>query len=111
MSEPVITLTEAATKRVRDLMTQSDKPILGLRVGVTTRGCNGMTYTFEYAEAKRDLDEKVEVDGVTVYVDPLAVMYLVGSRMDWVEDKLESRFTFTNPNEKGRCGCGESFNV
>ena len=111
MSEPVITLTESAAKRVRDLMTQSDKPILGLRVGVTTRGCNGMTYTVEYAEDKRDLDEKVEVDGVTVYVDPLAVMYLVGSRMDWVEDKLEARFTFTNPNEKGRCGCGESFNV
>jgi iron-sulfur cluster assembly accessory protein len=111
MAEPVLTLTDAAADRVRHLVAKSEKPILGLRVGVSTRGCNGLTYTIEYAEDKRDLDEVVPIDGATVFVDPLAVMYLVGSQMDWVEDKLESRFTFTNPNEKGRCGCGESFNV
>jgi iron-sulfur cluster assembly protein len=111
MAEPILTLTDAAADRVRQLVSKSEKPILGLRVGISTRGCNGLTYTIEYVEDKRDLDEVVPLAGATVFVDPLAVMYLVGSQMDWVEDKLESRFTFTNPNEKGRCGCGESFNV
>lgn len=111
MAEPVLILTDAAADRVRHLVAKSEKPILGVRVGITTRGCNGLTYTIEYAEDKRDLDEIVPISGATVFVDPLAVMYLIGSQMDWVEDKLESRFTFTNPNEKGRCGCGESFNV
>jgi len=106
-----LTLTESAAARVRELMAKSDKPIAGLRVGVKARGCSGMSYFMEYAEAPKPFEEVVEDRGVTIFIDPAATMFLLGSEMDWVEDTLESRFVFNNPNEKGRCGCGESFHV
>ncbi|MBO33162.1 MAG: Fe-S cluster assembly scaffold SufA [Rhodospirillaceae bacterium] len=104
-------LTESAVSRVKNLMGRTDKPVLGLRVGVTTMGCNGHSYKVEYAEEERPLEEVIEQDGVKIYVDPLAMMYIFGSKMDYIEDKMQSGFVFENPNETGRCGCGESFSV
>ena len=107
----VITITEAAAARARRLIEKADKPVLGLRVGVKARGCSGMSYFVEYAEERKKFEDVVEDKGVKIFVDPEATMFLLGSEMDYVEDKFNSGFTFTNPNEKGRCGCGESFHI
>ncbi len=107
----MITLTESAAERVKTLIARSDKPVRGLRVGVKTRGCSGLSYFVEYAEEQKKFEEIVEDKGVTIFIDPAATMFLIGSEMDYVEDKIESGFVFINPNEKSRCGCGESFNV
>jgi len=106
-----MTLTDAAASRVRELMDKRDEPSVGLRVGIRTGGCSGMAYTIEFAAEKDPLDEVLEDKGVTILIDTKALMYLIGSEMDFVEDKLQSGFVFNNPNEKGRCGCGESFHV
>lgn len=106
-----LTLTEAAAARVRKLMEGADSKAFGLRIGVKTKGCSGLSYSIDYAEAKGKFDEIIEDKGVTVLIDPSAVMFIIGSEMDYVEDKLQSGFVFRNPNEKGRCGCGESFHV
>jgi len=111
MAAPMMTLTDAAAERARLLIAQADKPIIGLRVGVKAQGCSGMSYYVEYAEEKKKFEEVVEDKGVTLLIDPAATMFLIGSEMDYQEDKLQSGFTFNNPNEKGRCGCGESFHV
>lgn len=107
----MITLTDAAANRVKDLIARSEEPVLGLRVGVSTKGCSGMSYVVEYAKEQRKLEDIVEDKGVKIFIEPTAVMFLLGSEMDYVEDKFHSGFVFTNPNEKGRCGCGESFHV
>ena len=103
-----VTLTEAAAERVRDIMSNSDRPIIGLRVGVKNGGCAGMSYTMEYAEEAAPYDEVVEDKGVTVLIDPKAVLFLLGTEMDFQVDKLSSRFVFNNPNQTSACGCGES---
>ena len=107
---PII-LTDAAADRVKELMARSDDPVLGLRVAVSTKGCSGMSYDIEYAREQKKFEEVVEDKGARVFIDPAAIMFLIGSEMDYVEDRFESRFVFSNPNEKGRCGCGESFHV
>ena len=107
----LISLTDAAADRVKELIAKSEEPVLGLRVGVSTKGCSGMSYVVEYAKEQRKLEDVVEDKGVKIFIDPTAVMFLLGSEMDYVEDKFHSGFVFTNPNEKGRCGCGESFHV
>ncbi|MBV6632689.1 MAG: iron-sulfur cluster assembly accessory protein [Alphaproteobacteria bacterium] len=106
-----IKLTEAAANRVRELMNRSDDPVLGLRVAISTKGCSGMSYDIEYAHDQKKFEEVIEDQGARVFIDPAAVMFLIGSEMDYVEDRFESRFVFNNPNEKGRCGCGESFHI
>jgi iron-sulfur cluster assembly protein len=106
-----MTLTDAAADRIRALLAKRGKPAVGIRVGVRSRGCSGLTYTLEYADEKGKFDELVQDKGVTVLIDPKASMFIIGTEMDYVEDKLQSGFTFRNPNEKGRCGCGESFHV
>jgi iron-sulfur cluster assembly protein len=106
-----LNVTDAAAERVKALLAQRQKPSLGIRVGVRSRGCSGLSYTLEYADEKGKFDEVVEDKGVTILIDPKASMFLIGTEMDYVESKLESGFTFKNPNEKGRCGCGESFHV
>ncbi len=111
MNMQTMTLTDAAAKRVLELIEKRDQPAVGLRLGVRTGGCSGMAYTMEFAAEKEPLDEMVEHKGVTVLIDSKALMYLIGSEMDYVEDKMQSGFVFNNPNEKGRCGCGESFHV
>jgi iron-sulfur cluster assembly protein len=106
-----LSVTEPAAERIRALLAKRGKPSLGIRVGVRSRGCSGLTYTLEYADEKGKFDEVVEANGVTILIDPKATMFILGTEMDFVEDKLQSGFTFRNPNEKGRCGCGESFHV
>jgi len=106
-----MSITDAAATRIQALMGQRGKPALGIRVGVRSRGCSGLTYTLEYADEKGKFDEIVKDKGVTILIDPKASMFIIGTEMDYVEDKLQSGFTFRNPNEKGRCGCGESFHV
>ena len=104
----VMSLTDAAAERVRTAVASSDKPILGLRVGVKKGGCAGMEYTIDYAEVKQPHDEVVEDKGVTVLIDAKAVLYLLGTEMDVKTDKFSSTFVFNNPNQTSACGCGES---
>jgi iron-sulfur cluster assembly protein len=107
----MMTLTDAAVDRVKSLLEKRGKPSVGIRIGIRTAGCSGLSYTLEYADEKGEFDEAVETEGVTVLIDPKASMFLLGTEMDYVEDKLQSGFVFNNPNEKGRCGCGESFHI
>ena len=111
MATPVMTLTDGAAARVKHLMSSRPAAAEGLRIGIRTGGCSGMAYEMEFAEEKQPLDEVVEQKGVKLFVDSKALMFLIGTEMDYVEDKLQSGFVFNNPNEKGRCGCGESFHV
>jgi iron-sulfur cluster assembly protein len=111
MVAPMITMTEAAAERVKRLIAKSDKPVLGLRVGVKSRGCSGLSYFVEYAEDQKKFEDVVEDKGVRIFIDPTAVMFLIGSEMDYVEEQFQTGFVFKNPNEKARCGCGESFHV
>ena len=104
----VITLTDAAATRVKEIIANSDKELFGLRVGVKNGGCAGMSYTMDMAEAPAPGDEIVEDKGVRVLVDPKAVLFLLGSVMDFETTKLRSGFIFQNPNEVSSCGCGES---
>ena len=106
-----LSLTDAAAKQVQHLLDKRGKPSAGIRVGVRSAGCSGLAYSLEYADEIEKFDEVVVDKGVTVLIDPKAVMFLIGSEMDFVEEKLKSGFTFNNPNEKGKCGCGESFHV
>src|ERR1700731_1834436 len=104
-------VTDAAADPIPALLAGGGKPSVGVRGGVGSRGWSGLTYTIEYADEKGKFDEVVVDKGVTVLVDPKAVMFIIGTEMDYVEEKLQSGFVFRNPNEKGRCGCGESFHV
>lgn len=106
-----ITITESAANRIKALIEKRAKPTLAIKVGVRTKGCSGLSYTIEYADEIGKFDEVVEDKGVKVLIDPKAIMFLIGTEMDYVEEKMKSGFTFRNPNEKGRCGCGESFHV
>jgi iron-sulfur cluster assembly protein len=103
-----MSLTDAAAARVKEIIANTDKPIAGLRVGVKNGGCAGMSYTMEFAEMVTPLDEVIEDKGVKVLIDPKAVLFLLGSEMDFKVDRLSSTFTFRNPNETSACGCGES---
>ena len=104
----VMRLTDAAAARVRDILAKAERPALGLRVGITKGGCAGMTYKVEYAENIKPGDEVIEDKGVRVIVDPSAVLFLLGTEMDYKVDKLSAQFVFKNPNETSACGCGES---
>lgn len=106
-----VTLTDAAAERVREIAARATTPIVGLRVGVKNAGCAGLTYTMEYAEDVKPFEEVVEDKGVKLLIDPKAIMFLLGTTMDFRADKFKSGFEFINPNETERCGCGESFKV
>lgn len=104
----VLRLTEAAAARIKEIMEKSDGRFIGVRVGVKNGGCAGMSYTMDYAESQNQLDEVVEDKGVRILIDPKAVMFLIGTEMDYAREKLASRFIFRNPNQTEACGCGES---
>jgi iron-sulfur cluster assembly protein len=103
-----MTLTPAAINRLRSLMTSKGPAVAGLKIGIKKGGCAGMEYTMTWATEIGRLDEVIEVDGVRVIVDPAAILYLIGTEMDFQADKLASQFVFNNPNQKSACGCGES---
>ena len=107
----VVTLTEAAAERVRAIMAKAEKPYAGLRVGVKNSGCAGQEYILEYAEEAGPLDEVVEDKGVTILIEPKAVLFLIGTEIDYEVTKLASKFVFRNPNETDACGCGESVTI
>ena len=111
MSKQVITLSDRAAERVKEIIAQTKEPIVGVRVGVATGGCEGMSYVMEYAKEANPNDEIVEDKGVKVLIDPKAIMYLLGTEMDYKKEELSSTFVFKNPNETERCGCGESFKI
>jgi iron-sulfur cluster assembly protein len=104
----VVRLTEAAAERIKAVMARADRPIAAVRVGVKNGGCAGMSYTMEYAEKINPLDEIVEDKGVRILIDPKAVLFLLGTEMDYKVDKLSAQFVFNNPNQTAACGCGES---
>ena len=106
-----VSLTEAAAARVREIMAHAEKPAVGIRVGVKNGGCAGQEYTFAYAEAVEPLDEVVEDKGVTILIDPKAILFLIGSEIDYETTKLASKFVFRNPNQTDACGCGESVTI
>jgi iron-sulfur cluster assembly protein len=107
----VMRLTDAAAERIRDVMARADKPVAGVRVGVKNGGCAGMEYTMEYAEAVNPTDEVVEDKGVKILIDPKAVLFLLGTEMDFKSEKLSAQFVFNNPNQTSACGCGESVQI
>jgi len=104
----VMRLSEAAASRIKELMVKAERPIAGVRVGVKNGGCAGMEYTMEYVESIGPTDEVVEDKGVKLLIDPKAVLFLLGTEMDFKVDKLSSTFVFNNPNQTSACGCGES---
>ena len=107
----VMSVTPAAAERVKALIEGRGKPTAGIRIGVRSKGCSGMSYTLEFADSQQPMDEVVDTPGVKLLIDPKASLFLIGTEMDYEEEKLKSGFVFRNPNEKGRCGCGESFHV
>ena len=107
----VVTLSDSAAARVREIMDRAEKPYAGLRVGVKNGGCAGQEYVMEYAEAAGPLDEVVEDKGVVILVDPKAVLFLIGTEIDYETTRLASKFVFRNPNETDACGCGESVTI
>ena len=104
----VMTLTDAAAERVQQIIAKSERPVLGLRVGVKNGGCAGMEYTMEWANEQKPFDEVIEEKGVKVLIDPKAILFLLGTEMDFQSSALKSGFTFNNPNQTSACGCGES---
>jgi iron-sulfur cluster assembly protein len=107
----VVTLSDAAAARVREIMGKAEKPYAGLRVGVKNGGCAGQEYVLEYAEAAHPMDEVVEDKGVTILVEPKAVLFLIGTEIDYEVNRLAAKFVFRNPNETDACGCGESVTI
>ena len=111
MSEQVIRLSDNAAERIKLIMSKAEQSAIGVRVGVKSGGCAGMSYVMEYAKEIKPNEEVIEEKGVKVLIDPKAIMYLLGTEMDYKKKKFSSQFVFKNPNETERCGCGESFKI
>ena len=111
MSNNVLKLSDVAAEKIKEILLSADKKTIGVRVGVKSGGCAGMSYIMEYAKDIKDNEEVIEDKGVKVLIDPKAIIYLLGTEMDYKKDKFSSQFIFKNPNETERCGCGESFKV
>ena len=111
MSEQVIKLSINAAERIKEIMSKAEDKAIGVRVGVKSGGCAGMSYVMEYAKDIKPNEEVIEEKGVKVLIDPKAIMYLLGTEMDYKKEELSSSFVFNNPNETERCGCGESFKI
>jgi iron-sulfur cluster assembly protein len=106
-----VKLTEAAAARVREIMAGADGKYVGVRVGVTNGGCAGMSYTMDYAQEAKPFEEVMEDKGVKIFIDPKAILFLIGTELDFVQEKLGARFMFNNPNQTSACGCGESVQI
>ena len=111
MSQQVIKLSDSAADRIKEIISKAEKETLGVRVGVKSGGCAGMEYVLEYAKNINPGDEVIEEKGVKVFIDPAAIIYLIGTEMDYKKEEFSSSFVFKNPNETERCGCGESFKI
>ena len=111
MSEQIIKLSDNAAERIKQIMSKAENSAIGVRVGVKSGGCAGMSYVMEYANEIKPNEEVIEEKGVKVFIDPKAIMYLLGTEMDYKKERFSSKFIFKNPNETERCGCGESFKV
>ena len=111
MTKQIISLSDNAAARIKEIMSKAEKDLVGLRVGVKSGGCAGMSYIMEYTKEVKPNDEVIEDKGVKLFIDPGAVMYLLGTEMDYKKEQFSSSFIFKNPNETERCGCGESFKV
>ena len=107
----MITVTHSAIDQIKKMMTSRSRKPHGIKLGINTKGCSGLSYTLEYVDEVDANDEIFEFDSIKIFVDPKSSLFLIGTQMDYVEGELESGFKFVNPNEKGRCGCGESFHV
>ncbi len=107
----VVSITDAAADRIKLLLKQRGKDSFGIRVGVKQGGCSGLAYYVEYADGQNKYEELIEDKGVKILIEPKAVIYLLGTVMDYIDEKIQSGFVFINPNEKAKCGCGKSFNV
>jgi iron-sulfur cluster assembly protein len=110
-NKSLLMVTDSAIDQIKKIISNSKKPTIGVRIYVTTKGCSGLSYAMEYIDKESNLDEEISIKGVKIFIDPKAVMFILGTEMDYKETSLESGFSFRNPNEKGRCGCGESFHV
>jgi iron-sulfur cluster assembly protein len=106
-----VKLTDAAAARITQIMAGADGKYLGVRVGVTNGGCAGMSYTMDYAAEAKPFEEVMEDKGVRIYIDPKAILFLIGTELDFVKEKLGARFVFNNPNQTAACGCGESVSI
>ncbi len=106
-----VRMSDAAAARIREIMEDAEGKYLGVRVGVKNGGCAGMSYTMDYAESAAPFEEVVEDKGVTVFIDPKAILFLIGTEVDFVREKLGARFVFNNPNQTASCGCGESVSI
>ena len=106
-----VTLTDRAAAQMQDIMSQADENFIGVRIGVKNGGCAGMEYTMDYAQEAMQLDEVVEDNGITILIEPKAILFLLGTEIDYVTEKLSSRFTFNNPQQTDACGCGESVTI
>ena len=111
MIKQIITLSDSAAERIKQIMSSDKNNSIGVRIGVKSGGCAGMSYIMEYAKTSKPNDEVIEDKGVKVFVDPGAIMYLLGTKMDYKTEEFSSSFVFKNPNETERCGCGESFKI
>ena len=111
MTKQIITLSDNAAERIKEIMANAEDNSIGVRIGVKSGGCAGMTYVMEYTKEVNPNDELIEDKGVKVFIDSSAVMYLLGTEMDFKKEKFSSQFVFNNPNETERCGCGESFKI
>ena len=109
MTEPIIKISDKAVNRIKEIMSKAENTAIGVRVGVKSGGCAGLSYIMEYAKDKKPNEEIIEDKGVKVFIDPKAIIYLLGTEMDYKKEKFSSQFVFNNPNETERCGCGESF--
>ena len=107
----IITLTTAAKNRVKEIIAKGKKNYIGIRIGIDNTGCSGHSYKIDYAENKINGDEVIFIDNIKIFIDASATMYILGSKIDYIDNGVESGFVFSNPNEKERCGCGESFSV
>ena len=111
MTKQIITLSDNAAERIKEIMANSEDNSIGVRIGVKSGGCAGMTYVMEYTKEVNPNDELIEDKGLKIYIDSAAVMYLLGTEMDFKKEEFTSQFVFNNPNETERCGCGESFKI